>query len=473
MESDPHDNHIDRETPSGFTESVLTGARILIIDDSRTIRKYIDAMLKEQNAQVTEAEDGLTGYNLATGGVFDLIISDIVMPGLNGLEVCSRLKIHPVAQKTPIILISSETNDEWIEQGFKAGASAFVKKAEIDNQLIEAINQVLIKRNFNQRHQILVVEDSPTIREITAKVLSSAGYWVSTAINGRDALDKIRAHKPNLVISDLEMPVMDGFTLTNILRHDVNLSDIPIIIASSMGKHSIMHGMLEKGVAAYLIKPFSTEQLLISVDRLLSEQYKLLLKERQRLELETKSMLSSIESLCQALEARDSYTRGHSEDVVAISLEIGTIIGLSPAQLERLTIGAKLHDIGKIGIPDRILGKPGPLSDEEWVIMKRHPVVGADILRPIASLADVIPVMLYHHESFDGTGYPEGKRGESIPLLARITAVADVFQALASNRPYRPAMPFERALEIILESRGKKLCPKCVDAFLKTKIISP
>jgi response regulator RpfG family c-di-GMP phosphodiesterase len=472
MESNQSGSHVMQRRETEMAETILAGAKILLIDDSRTTRKYISAMLTEQHAEITEAENGMAGYNHALSGVFDLIISDIMMPGLSGLDLCSKLKVNPGTQNTPIILISSKTNDEWIEQGFKAGASAFINKSEIMSQLTVAINQVLMKRNFNQRHYILVVEDSPTIRDITVKVLSNAGYRVSSAIHGQDALEKIRVRKPDLIITDLEMPVMDGIVLTTILHLDPVLSDIPVIIASSLGGHSIMHRMLERGVAAYLTKPFNAEQLIISVDRLLSEQYKLLLKERQRLEQETKFMLFSIESLSQALEARDPYTRGHSEDVVAIALEIGNVMNLSAHHMERLQIGAKLHDIGKIGIPDRILCKPGPLTEEEWALMKRHPVIGAEILRPIPSLTDVIPVMLYHHESYDGTGYPEHLRGEHIPLWARITMVADVFHALVSNRPYRPALPVGKALQMVSDLKLKKLCPECVDAFLQTPLAS-
>ncbi len=471
-ERDSHNQVVPNRPEQVSPESVLDGARILIVDDSRTTRRYIASLLTDQGAAITEAEDGESGVRCAANGAYDLIVSDIVMPGISGLQLCRMLKTDPTVRNTPIILISSETSDEWIEQGFQAGASAFVKKSEIAGQLALAVNQVLSKRNFNQRHHILVVEDSHSIREITVKALSGAGYRVAAAEHGREALEKIRVRKPDLVITDLEMPVMDGISLTRTLRQDTGLSDIPIIIASSLCGHSIMHRMLEQGVASYLTKPFNSEQLLISVDRLLSEQYKLLLKDRQRLEEETKLMLSSIESLCQALEARDAYTRGHSEDVVAIAMEISHVLGMTPAQQERLYIGARLHDIGKIGVPDSILSKPGPLSDEEWMVMRRHPVIGADILRPIPSMADVIPIMLYHHESYDGTGYPEGLRGLDIPLWARITMVADVFHALASDRPYRPAMPIEKALSIIREMRGKKLCPECVDAFLETSFVS-
>lgn len=451
----------------------LAGVKVLLVDDSRPTRRFIGTFLREQQMEVVEAKDGNTALSLAAGDSFDLIISDIVMPGISGLELCEKIKASPLLQNIPVILISSEANDERIDQGFKSGASAFIGKSEITSHLMLAINQVLAKRNFNQRRLILVVEDSPTIMDITVRSLSNAGYRVCCAENGHEALEKIRERKPDLIVSDLEMPIMDGIALTNILRHDSSLADIPIIIASSLGTHSVMRRMLEQGVAAYLTKPYNSEQLLIAVDRLLSEQYKLLLKERQRLEQEARFMLSSIESLCQALEARDPYTRGHSEDVVTITLEIGVMLGLSPANLERLSIGAKLHDIGKIGVPDSILLKPGPLDEDEWRAMKRHPVIGAEILKPIPSLADVIPIMLHHHESYDGTGYPHGLAGENIPFWARITMVADVFHALVSDRPYRPALPVEKAVGIIGELRGRKLCPDCVDAFLKTKIASP
>jgi len=179
-------------------------------------------------------------------------------------------------------------------------------------------------------------------------------------------------------------------------------------------------------------------------------------------------MLASITSLIVALEARDHYTRGHSEAVAMLVAEMAAYMNATPDEIETLTIAGRLHDLGKIGIPDSVLLKPGRLSDEEFTIIKDHPVVGATILGSIPSIKPMLPVILHHHERFDGKGYPDGLKGDQIPLWARITAVADTYHALTSDRPYREGMAEEKAFAIIEEVRGTQLCSECVDIFFQT-----
>jgi putative two-component system response regulator len=218
------------------------------------------------------------------------------------------------------------------------------------------------------------------------------------------------------------------------------------------------------------VKPFNVEQLVITIEKLLSDQILLLSKEKERLEIEQRLILASITSLCNALEARDSYTRGHSEAVSDIATKIAFQMGIGEGEIELIRLGGKLHDLGKIGVIDSVLLKPGKLTDEEFAIIKKHPVIGAEILRPVPSLAPIIPIVLYHHERFDGKGYPEGLQGSSIPLWARITAVGDTYHALTSDRPYRAGMPKDKALAIIQQVSGSQLCPDCVDVFIKMEL---
>lgn len=178
-------------------------------------------------------------------------------------------------------------------------------------------------------------------------------------------------------------------------------------------------------------------------------------------------MLGSIASLISALEARDPYTRGHSETVARIVSGIATLMGLSKQQTETITIGGRLHDIGKIGVRDDILFKPGPLTPREFEIIKQHPVIGANILKPISSLKEIVSIVLYHHERPDGKGYPYGLSALQIPLWASMVSVADTYAALRSKRPYQSPIPREQAIQIIQEVRGTQLCPECVDLFLK------
>ena len=182
--------------------------------------------------------------------------------------------------------------------------------------------------------------------------------------------------------------------------------------------------------------------------------------------MEQKMMLAGITSLIVALEARDYYTRGHSEAVALLVTQMAAHMNAGPEEIESLGISGRLHDIGKIGIPDSILLKPGRLNAEEFAVIQKHPVIGASILGSIPSIKPLLPVILHHHERFDGSGYPDGLKGEKILLSARMTAVADTYHALTSDRPYRRAMSQDRALEVIEEERGRQFCPECVEAFL-------
>ena len=170
--------------------------------------------------------------------------------------------------------------------------------------------------------------------------------------------------------------------------------------------------------------------------------------------------------MAEALEARDVYTRGHSDAVASISVQIGARLGLDDKKLHDLELGGKLHDIGKIGIPDHVLHKPGRLNEEEWGIIKSHPLVGYRIMSQAPPLKRLLDMVKHHHERFDGKGYPDGLSGEDIPLEARAMAVADTFHALISDRPYREGMNKPQAIEVIKEVSGTQLCPKCVNAFL-------
>jgi putative nucleotidyltransferase with HDIG domain len=178
-------------------------------------------------------------------------------------------------------------------------------------------------------------------------------------------------------------------------------------------------------------------------------------------------MLSTIKALVTALEARDEYTKGHTHRVSKYALMLGKYMGLTTYELDKLEIAANLHDIGKIGVKDDILLKPGQLSDEEYAKIQEHAVIGAEILRPLNSLQDVVPLILFHHERWDGQGYPSMISGKKIPLGARIIAVADTFDAITSDRPYRKALSEEKALKIIEENIGTQFCPTCGKSFLE------
>ena len=241
---------------------------------------------------------------------------------------------------------------------------------------------------------------------------------------------------------------------------------LPIVVMSTMSDKPTMQRLIQDGVLAFIVKPFNINMLVMTLERILSDQFQRMLEERERLKTEQKLTLESISSLVNALEARDTYTRGHSESVTRLSAAIGRELGFSDAEMARLILAGRLHDLGKIGVRDNVLLKAGKLTAEEYDHIKTHTVVVQNILAPLSSMDDVLLAASSHHERWDGTGYPWGLREEEIPLLGRIIAVADVYDALTSDRPYRAGMPRDKALEIIVQGRGTHFCPSIVDAFL-------
>lgn len=441
--------------------------KILVVEDSRSIRTFLKLRLKKFGADVGFASNGEEGLKKVRQEKFDLVLSDVDMPIMNGLEFCRTLKQDKKTRSTPVILLSSMESDTDIEKGFEAGASAYITKSTPHDLFIETIEDVLHKSAFKQERLILIVDDSITVLRLVESGLERSGFQIITAKNGKEALEKLNEKCPDLILSDLDMPVMNGFQF----RHEVNKhpewKKIPFMVMSANSDRSTMRNMISKGIAGYLVKPFNMEQLLITAEKLLSDQFQLLLKERERLTLERNFMLGSITSLAQALEARDSYTRGHSDNVSMIVANMAEFMGMDPKDIEELTIGARLHDIGKIGISDNLLLKAGPLTKNEILKFQKHPSIGAEILKPIPSFNKIIPVVLHHHERIDGKGYPGKLKGSEIPLWARMTAVADTYDALTTNRPYRKGFKREVALQILDEIKGTQLCSECVEIFYK------
>ena len=442
-------------------------ARILVVDDSKSIRFALESQLREEGFDVTTAVDGEEGLSKALEEEFDLVITDLDMPKMDGFELCTRLKSEFKTSHIPIIILSARDSDDTIERGFRVGADAYLAKGDRIEDKVERIKDILRTKNFLTGSRILVADDSSSVRLFIQAGLNEAGFRTEVVTNGQEALDRIDEFKPDLILSDLMMPGVDGADLLRAVTQSEAHRTIPVIIMSTVSDRPLMRRLIRDGAATFMVKPFTMNQLVITIEELFSSRFRLLMEERERLLMEQRLTLGAIASLVQALEARDSLTRGHSERVARIAQGIGEALGFSQAELDRLLLIGQLHDLGKIGVRDAVLLKEGPLNTEEFEHVKGHSNVVADILRPIESLHDILEVTLYHHERWDGRGYPEGLVGEEIPFLARIIAVSDVYEAVTSERPYRDSLPRRVALEIIREERGRQLCPTCVDAFFR------
>ncbi len=332
----------------------------------------------------------------------------------------------------------------------------------------ETVEEELFQNSSEEKQagiKILVVDDSKSIRLFLQDELAKEGYLVMTAENGKSALEIIKDSPPDLILSDVYMPKMSGIELCETLHDDPLYSKIPFVVMSTENDKSNMQQMTKHGAAAFIIKPFNIEQLLMTLNKLFAYEVMLLQKENERLDGEHKLLLAGITGLVKALEARDQYTRGHSERVSFILAGLVQHSGGTARDIQRSLMAGRLHDIGKIGIRDNVLLKPGRLSYDEFEHIQQHPSIGASIIRTIPSISDILPVVYSHHERIDGNGYPLGLRGKAIPLSARMTAVADTYDALTSSRPYRTGMSHNKALDVINKVSGSQLCPDSVRLF--------
>jgi response regulator RpfG family c-di-GMP phosphodiesterase len=449
---------------------IKTNPKILLIDDSNIFLKGMNSILKPLTHNIFQATDGESGLELVEKHTFDLVITDIAMPGIDGLELCRRLRSNESTRTTPIILVSQFDTQKDILKGFQTGANAYVPKHEISDRLLNTAQDILQKNEIYKLKTILVVEDSPVIGAMICTFLEDNGFNTIRVEDGLEAEKVLNRNKVNLILSDIEMPKMSGLELCRRVKESNELQTIPFITMSVHSERSYIRNSMHLGSDAFIVKPFNMEELLSLVERILSEEFNRVLVDKEHLLKEQILFLRSMESLISALEARDKYTRGHSEAVADISCGMAKMSGADNDAIEAYKLSGRLHDIGKIGVRDDVLLKPGALTNKEYKLIQEHPTIGTKILSPIPSLHRTLNVILYHHERFDGKGYPKGLKGDQIPMEARITAVADCYHALTSNRPYRKGMPESKALQILHDTRGTQLFPDCVDLFMEWKV---
>ncbi|HNW81443.1 MAG TPA: response regulator [bacterium] len=433
---------------------------ILYVDDSPVMHHFIRTTLGDCDYNLITAVDGVDGYEKYCQYLPNIIITDIEMPKMSGLELCRKIKENNEGRFIPVVILSSKSQPIDIDTAFNYGADDYLVKPVSPDNLIEKIKDYFGVLDRKKRNKILVVDDSKVSAEMISHALIKNSHNVIMASNGEQALELSIKERPEIVITDVEMPGMSGYDLVKIMRETPELRDVSFIMMSSRDRKSDIKKSEKLGVSRYFIKPFDIEKLIIVVEQLLLEKYNIYKKEYEY-------MLSTIKALVTALEARDEYTKGHTSRVSKYSLMLGRHMGLSIFELDKLEIAANLHDIGKIGVRDDILLKPGKLSDEEYAKIQEHAVIGAEILRPLNSLNDVVPLILFHHERWDGNGYPSMIKGTDIPLGARIIAIADTFDAITSDRPYRKALSEAKAIEIIKQNIGSQFCPRCAGAFIE------
>jgi len=346
---------------------------------------------------------------------------------------------------------------------------------------------------------IFIIDDEEPIRKVLNTHLSKEGYNVIQSSGGHPVFDALRANSFDIVISDLRMPEVDGSEILEFVR--ANYDTVPIIMLTGFTDVTVAIDVLKKGAFDYLMKPVKKEDLLAAVRKAAAHrellvrnkelqtenaQYRLYLEQRvieRTKELNNKATelqkaydllkgmnLQFANALAETIEAKDHYTRGHCNRMRTLCVEMGRLIGMNGKELETLEYAALLHDLGKIGVNESILNKEGALDKEEAAHIKKHTEIGEKILQGVPLMDEVARIIAAHHENYDGTGYPRGLRGGEIPLAARLISVADLYDAMRSDRPYRKGMPVEKIFSEMQRVSGTQLDPEMTSLFIAHKV---
>ncbi len=334
---------------------------------------------------------------------------------------------------------------------------------------------------FNNTTKLLVIDDDQPLLAGLSAIFKREGYQVVTADNGWDGIERARNFLPHIIICDLMMPQPDGYAVLNALSERPETVDIPFIFLTARSNEMDKIRGFRQGADDYITKPFAGPELLARVEAMLRRKNITISVARQALEKEINTLRSEIRSLLerqaqdsarlvdglvQMMAIRDKETESHARRVMVMAEKFGNLLNFNGETMTHLRWGAILHDIGKVGIPDEILMKPGKLTPAEREVMKAHPRLGYQIVAPLGFPAIVTDITQYHHERWDGSGYPDRLKGEEIPLPARMFAIVDVWDALTSDRPYGHAWTYQKAREHLAQQSGKHFDPNIVSVFL-------
>jgi len=294
--------------------------------------------------------------------------------------------------------------------------------------------------------RILVVDDEEANRKLLREILEPQGYVLQEAADGEEALASLAESAPDLVLLDLVMPRRDGYSVCREIKNDPRTRLVPVIILTTLDQMPDKLRAIELGADDYLNKPFHAIELTTRIRSLLALKH---------FTDEFEHASGVLQSIALVVEGRDRYTGDHCKRLGQYAVRIGKTLGLGQEDLETLWLGGIFHDLGKIAVSDVVLNKPAPLSAEEFALMKTHPTIGANLCKSMRTMERVLPLIRHHHEKLDGSGYPDGLAGKKIPLLVRIITAVDVYDALATARPYRRALPHETCMRIMREEVSK------------------
>ena len=446
--------------------------RILVIDDDIVNLKIAEHVL-EKDYNVTCAKSGMEGIDILKSNDIDLVLLDLYMPEMNGMDVLAKIREDASISAVKVVILTSSGMKTDVTEAIQLGALDFIKKPFFPTEFLDRIKKVL---NIAKKDNILVVDDDKMNLAIVHKMLGIR-YDVTCVSSGMDAISYLNNNVPDMILLDLHMPEMNGLEVLEKIREQDNLSDIPVVFLTADNDRKTEIDIFKAGAMDFIQKPFIAEVVIQRISRIL-ELYHYQKSLQQEVDRKTAELRESnrkvtnvlsqmIMALGSAIDAKDAYTNGHSERVARYSGELARRMGKSTQEINDIYYIGLLHDIGKIGIPDAIINKSGRLTEEEYELIKNHPNIGADILSSITEMPGISFGAHWHHERFDGKGYPDGLAGEDIPEVARIICVADAYDTMTSKRVYRDILPQKVARDEILKGRGTQFDPVIADYMLE------
>jgi PAS domain S-box-containing protein len=438
---------------------------ILIVDDHLPVRKTIEAFLKPYDYDLVFVEDGIQAVEAAPNIQPDLILLDVMMPMMGGFEVLRKLRNDSLTKEIPIIMITALDDKESRLSGLETGADDYLTKP-IDRSELVARVRTITRLN---RYRSLMTE-----RAKFERLIEISPDGIVLLDSKREILLVNQTLTDQLQVTNRETLLHQNlFDFIPTEHHESCVECFRQVISAVQGTQTVEAAFrrtdgtifpAEINVGHFVLDNQPTAQIIVRDITERKESEKALQMAHKEL---TNSYEATLEGWVRALDLRDDETKGHTQRVTSVVLKLAESMGISAEELEAVRRGALMHDIGKIGIPDQILHKPGKLTDDEWVIMRQHPVHAYNMIAPIPYLQSSIDIPYCHHEKWDGSGYPRGLKGEGIPLAARLFAVVDVWDALISDRPYRAAWPEEKALAYIQEVSGSHFDPAVVEKFME------
>ena len=447
--------------------------KVLLVDDDEMSLMVTEMVLTEMKYEVKSVMSGAECIASLKDDHFDLLLLDVELGDANGIELLKQIRKDPDIKDTKTVFLTVSSHSEDMTEAVRLGALDFIRKPALPETLIRSVRDALSAR---EKETILAVDDEPMNLMATEEIFGIR-YHILTASSGEEALREVEERKPELVLLDLHMPGMDGLEVMARIREIEGCENLPVVFLTADDDADTEAELFKAGAMDFIRKPFVMQVALQRIRHVLELKH---LQDSMQEEVDRKTEAITennrkiqnlskqvILALAGTIDAKDPYTRGHSSRVADYAVEMAKRMNKSEREQIEIYSIALLHDVGKIGIPLSIINKPGRLTPEEYEEIKSHTVRGYDILKTISELPELSIGARWHHERYDGNGYPDRKAGEDIPEVARIICVADCYDAMSSDRSYRKALPQQMVRSEIENGRGTQFDPDIARIMLK------